>query len=65
MHGHHLTIDDREIIAQLIAAGNSQTEVANRIGCHRSTISRELNRNSVSWDWKFTLRIRIIRGSVN
>ncbi|MBS3735376.1 MAG: helix-turn-helix domain-containing protein, partial [Phycisphaerae bacterium] len=42
MHGCHLTIDDREVIAELIAARRSQAAVAERLGCSRSTISREL-----------------------
>jgi IS30 family transposase len=45
MHGCHLTIDDREVIAELIAARRSQAAVAERLGCSRSTISRELSRN--------------------
>lgn len=45
MHGCHLTLDEREIIAQLTAAGHRQAEIARRIGCHPCTISRELARN--------------------
>lgn len=45
MHGRHLTLDDREVIAQLLAARCPQAEIARRIGCHPSTVSRELARN--------------------
>ena len=48
MHGHHLTIEDREIIAQMRAAGLSQARIARRLHCHPSTISRELRRNADS-----------------
>ena len=48
MHGHHLTIENREIIAQMRAAGLSQARIARRLHCHPSTISRELRRNADS-----------------
>ncbi|MFO8015112.1 MAG: IS30 family transposase [Phycisphaerae bacterium] len=45
MHGHHLTLQDREILAQERAAGRSHAAIARRLGCNRSTIWRELKRN--------------------
>jgi len=45
MHGDHLTLDDREVIAELRAAGHPQAQIGRRIGCHPSTITRELARN--------------------
>lgn len=45
MHGRHLTMDEREMIAPLRAAGQSQAQIARRLGCDRSTISREVRRN--------------------
>ena len=45
MHGRHLTLEDREVIAQLAAAGHAQAQIARRIGCHPATVSRELARN--------------------
>ena len=32
-------------ISFMLKMGNSQTDIANELGVHRSTISRELNRN--------------------
>ena len=46
MHGCHLTIDDREVIAQVRSGGHSQAEIARHLGCHPSTVSRELRRNA-------------------
>ena len=45
MHGRHLTLEDREILAQERAAGRSHAAIARRLGCDRSTIWRELRRN--------------------
>ena len=45
MHGRHLTLLDREVIAQLRAQGCSRAPVARQVGCHPSTIGRELTRN--------------------
>jgi len=41
-----LTMDDRIEIYALKKAGLNQTEIATQIGCHKSTISRELSRNT-------------------
>ncbi|MET4696320.1 helix-turn-helix domain-containing protein [Endozoicomonas lisbonensis] len=40
-----LTEHDRITIWSLKREGKSQAEIARRLGCHRSTISRELKRN--------------------
>jgi hypothetical protein len=45
MHGRHLTLEEREILAQERAAGRSHAAIARRPGCDRSTIWRELKRD--------------------
>jgi transposase, IS30 family len=42
---HHLTLEEREVIAQMQSSGRSQTEIARRLGRADSTVSRELRRN--------------------
>ena len=41
-----LTEPDRAVLAQLLALKRSKKEIAARLGVHRSTIFRELNRNT-------------------
>jgi IS30 family transposase len=41
----HLTLDEREVIAQMHRAGKSQAQIAERLGRSKSTVSRELRRN--------------------
>jgi IS30 family transposase len=41
----HLTLEEREVIAQMHRAGKSQTRIAERLGRSKSTVSRELRRN--------------------
>ena len=41
----HLTVEEREVIAQMRRAGKLQTQIAVRLGRSKSTISRELRRN--------------------
>jgi IS30 family transposase len=41
----HLTVEEREIIAHEHRAGKMQTQIADRLGRSKSTISRELRRN--------------------
>ncbi len=43
----HLTSGQRGQIQAWLADGHSITEIAHRIGVHRSTISREIKRGSV------------------
>ena len=42
----HLSQEDREVIANMLSGGSSLGEIAKTVGRDRSTISRELNRNS-------------------
>lgn len=41
----HLTLEEREVIAQMHLAGAWQTQIAEHLRRHKSTISRELRRN--------------------
>lgn len=43
----HLTLSEREVIAQLLAAGKNPSQIAKHLGRAPSTISRELRRNKV------------------
>lgn len=43
-----LTEKQRCLIEHFVKAGFSQTEISNNLGVHKSTISRELRRNSCS-----------------
>jgi IS30 family transposase len=42
---HHLTLEERERLAQFKSAGQSQADMARQLGRSASTISRELRRN--------------------
>ena len=42
---NHLTLEEREVIAHMHRAGKMQTQIAERLGRSKSTISRELRRN--------------------
>ena len=42
----HLTFAERQFLYLLKKKGKSNTEIANLIGRHRSTVCRELNRNT-------------------
>jgi transposase, IS30 family len=44
MH-HHLTLEEREVIARMHSHGCQQAKIARRLGRAESTISRELQRN--------------------
>jgi IS30 family transposase len=44
----HLTMEEREIIAQNLAAGHSIPRIAKQLGRNASTIYRELNRNTLA-----------------
>ena len=41
----HLTLEEREVIAHMHRVGKMQTQIADRLGRCKSTISRELRRN--------------------
>ena len=43
----HLTLFEREVIAQMLAAGKKQSQIAKHLGRDRSTLWRELRRNKV------------------
>jgi IS30 family transposase len=45
MEYQHLKPEEREVISQMVAAGASKQAIANQLGRHRTTISRELRRN--------------------
>ena len=45
MSHKHLNYEQRCMIYALRKAGRNQTQIAKEMGVHRSTISRELNRN--------------------
>jgi IS30 family transposase len=47
---HQITSEERYILATLRRQGFNQSEIARQLGRHRSTISRELKRNSARWD---------------
>jgi len=40
----HLTLEEREVIALMHRAGKMQTQIADRLGRHKSTISHEKKR---------------------
>ena len=42
---HHLTLEEREVIAHMRSRCQKPTEIAQRLGRADSTISRELQRN--------------------
>ena len=46
MSYRQLTEQDRMTIWSLKREGKSQADIARKLGCHRSTISRELRRNN-------------------
>lgn len=48
MPGRHLTLGDRESICQMLAEGKSRGEIASQIGFHRTTIGREVRRDTSS-----------------
>ena len=43
----HLRVEEREVIAQMYAAGKSKAQIAKALGRDRTTISRELRRNGL------------------
>jgi IS30 family transposase len=47
---HQITSEERYILAALRKQGFNQSEIARDLGRHRSTICRELKRNSASFD---------------
>jgi IS30 family transposase len=51
MQGRHLTITDREVIAKMLAEGESRTAIGGVLGFHRTSIGRELVRNASEGDY--------------
>jgi IS30 family transposase len=47
----HLTVEERDRIAQLLHQGASQSEIAHAIGRAKSTVGRELERNSAGGEY--------------
>ena len=45
MPGRHLTLEYREVLAQMPCRGEHPDDMAARLGCHRSTVYRERQRN--------------------
>jgi len=45
-----LTFEQREEIAVLVALGACNAQIARVVGCHRSTIGRELELNSTTFN---------------
>lgn len=50
MKYHQITSEERYMLAALRKQGCNQSEIARALGRHRSTICRELKRNSSRWD---------------
>jgi hypothetical protein len=46
MSYHHLTMEERNVIYRMRFQGHSDAEIARCLGCHRSTIGRECQRNA-------------------
>ena len=52
MHYKHISINEREKIALLLAVGKNQIEIAQELRRHKSTISHEIKRNSEKMGYK-------------
>ena len=46
MHGRHLTLSNREVLAQRHARGGHPADIAQELGCHIRTVYREFQRNA-------------------
>lgn len=64
MRYHQITLDERIAISTLRKEGLCAAAIARRLGRHRSTISRELSRNSCAYDgaYRFTKAQRRTNG---
>lgn len=51
MSHKHLTIDERIFIHKLLEAENSLSKIAEKLGCNKSTISREVKRLGKAKDY--------------
>jgi transposase, IS30 family len=63
MRYHQLTSEERYMISALRRQGIHQAEIARNLGRHRSTISRELIRNSARYDGHYRPSIAVERTS--
>jgi transposase, IS30 family len=63
MRYHQLTPEERYMISALRRQGIHQAEIARNLGRHRSTISRELTRNSARYDGHYRPSIAVERTS--
>jgi IS30 family transposase len=52
MSHKHFTIEDRESIFKYLALGFKNIEIARRIGKDRSSVGREINRNSIDGEYR-------------
>lgn len=52
MSHKHFTIDERESVFKYLALGFKKSEIARRIGKNRSTVGREIERNSVCGEYR-------------
>ncbi len=50
---HQITSEERYTIAALRGEGLNYSQIARRLGRHRSTVSREVRRNSSRWDGSY------------
>jgi IS30 family transposase len=51
MSYRHFTIEEREIIAVRLAEGENPSSIARELGRHRSSVSAEIQRNSIDGDY--------------
>lgn len=49
----HLTFVKREVLYRMLKKGYSRSEIALTLGCHRSTVYREIHRNSGGRGYRF------------
>lgn len=45
--GKHLTLQDRSVIQLMLSSGQSFADIADKVGCHRSTVQREVKNHRV------------------
>jgi IS30 family transposase len=63
MRYHQLTSEERYMISALRKQGIHAAEIARNLGRHRSTICREVQRNSARWDGHYRPSIAVERTS--
>jgi IS30 family transposase len=60
---HQLASEERYMISALRKQGIHPAEIARNLGRHRSTICREIQRNSARWDGHYRPSIAVERTS--